>query len=291
MGFFMLQKIMFLGILIIIIVSVFFNWHVLVANTLVAAFERAFLKLTGKNFSAYFFPLKTLDLKSKEFLFDQLYFYKHLTQNQRAAFNHRVVRFSETRIFEGREGVVITPEIRLLISATAVQLTFGMRSYMMTEFKKILVYPRKYFNQFANQYHKGEVNVGGVVVLSWEDFYEGIRVPNDNLNLGLHEFAHVLALQRLHNPRYRDKFFANSFDKLMQTLSFVGARHILQQKMQFRAYASTEPMEFFAVATEVYFENPAQFYTANRVMYKLFAEMYNQNLFMHFRQPVLPVAP
>ena len=112
--------------------------------------------------------------------------------------------------------------MKLLISATAVQITFGMRGYMMREFSRIIIYPRQYFNRLTEHHHKGEVNANGVVVLSWEDFYEGIRIPDDDLNLGLHEFAHVLALQRLQNPAFRDRFFEDAFDKLIHNVNHPG---------------------------------------------------------------------
>jgi Mlc titration factor MtfA (ptsG expression regulator) len=195
-----------------------------------------------------------------------------------------------TRTFEGREGVEISNDMRLLISAIAVQITFGLRSYMMREFTKILVYPRAYFNEMAKRYHKGEVNPNGIVVLSWEDFYEGIRIPDDDLNLGLHEFAHVLALQRLNNRAFKDLYFAAAFDKLMGNLKSPLFRSAIQRRLKLRRYALTNPMEFFAVATEAFFENPIVMYQNNHIMYQLFEEMYNQNLIDLYQRPVQPLA-
>lgn len=260
-------------------------------NTLDAAWQRLFRTLTGRSFRLNTNLNKLLlGVEQRQFLFDQLHFYKHLTPQQRRAFDHRTVRFMQSRTFEAREGVDLTDDMKLLISATAVQITFGMRGYMMREFSRIIVYPRRYFNRLTEQHHKGEVNVNGVVVLSWEDFYEGIRIPDDDLNLGLHEFAHVLALQRLQNPAFRDRFFEDSFDKLMHNVNHPGFRSVIQKRLGLRPYAMANPMEFFAVATEAFFENPLAMYHNHRTIYKLFTQMYNLELAHWYNRPVQPLA-
>lgn len=260
-------------------------------NTLDAAWQRFYHGLTGESFR---FNTNVNKLKlpheHRQFLFDQLHFYKHLTPQQRRSFDHRVVRFMRSRTFEARQGVEVTEDMKLLISATAVQITFGMRGYMMREFNRIILYPRQYFNRLTEQHHKGEVNVNGVVVLSWEDFYEGIRIPDDDLNLGLHEFAHVLALQRLNNPAFRDRFFEDAFDKLMHNVNHPGFRSVIQRRLGLRPYAMANPMEFFAVATEAFFENPLAMYHNHRTIYKLFTQMYNLELAHWYNRPPQPLA-
>ncbi len=260
-------------------------------NEIVAFWERGFYKITHRFFRPYA-PIQReeLDPDQCQFLFDQIHFYKHLTPTQRKSFDHRTKRFLNTRVFLAREGVDLTDEMKLLISATAVQLTFGLRSYMMREFARIIVYPRAYFSKVGQNYHKGEVNPDGVVVLSWEDFAEGIRIPDDNLNLGIHEFAHVLALQRLQNRAFKDRVFKAAFDKLMANLENPLFRLSMQKRVGLRKYALTNPMEFFAVATEAFFENPVALYASNPVLYDLFAQMYNLDLMRIYNRPVQALA-
>jgi len=260
-------------------------------NNILAGFERAYQRVFKRPFRFDFgLNQNVLPHQQRQFLFDQLQFYKHLTRLQRSTFDHRTVRFLKSRNFETREGVELTENMKLLISATAVQITFGMRGYMMREFTRIIIYPRRYFNLLTEQHHKGEVNVNGVVVLSWEDFYEGIRVPDDDLNLGLHEFAHVLALQRLQNPDFRDRFFEDAFDKLIHNVNHPGFRTVIQKRLGLRPYALANPMEFFAVATEAFFENPLAMYHNHRTIYKLFTQMYNVELAHWYNRPVVALA-
>lgn len=232
---------------------------------------------------------QVLPANQRQFLFDQLYFYKFLKPAQRKVFDHRTIQFAQSRTFVEKDGVVLTDDMKLLIAATSVQLTFGLRSYMLNEFRTIVVYPDVYLNHELNQYHKGETNQAGSVTLSWKHFKEGVAIPDDNLNLGIHEFAHTLAFQRLHNNAFRDVFFEDAFDKLMKNVSHPGFRKRIQQRAQFRSYALTNPMEFFAVATEVFFENPYQLMRNHATIYKLFVKMYNQDLAELFHRKVQPL--
>ena len=260
-------------------------------NNIVAGFEHLFRSIAKRDFRIDSpLPKYSLPQADRQFLFDQLHFYKQLSPAQRKAFDNRVVQFMKTRQFVPMEGVALTADMKLLISAVGVKITFGMRSFMMKEFTRIEVYPRAYYNFAAQRYHKGEVNPKGIVVLSWEDFYEGIRVPDDDLNLGLHEFAHVLALQRLRNPMFKDEFFEDAFDKLMMNVNNKMFRVAMWQRLGLRRYALTNPMEFFAVATEAFFENPVDMYRANPVVYKLFAKMFNLDLIRLYSRPVQPLA-
>ena len=260
-------------------------------NDIIAFVQHAWFYVFKKPFAFYAgVDKKTLAAKERQFLFKQLHFYKFLKPVQRRAFDHRVVRFLETREFVAKDDVELTDEMTLLIAATSVQITFGLRYYMMKEFSRIEVYPDVYYNSELDQYHKGEVSHDGTVILSWKHFKEGVAVPDDNLNLGIHEFAHTLAFQRLNNRAFRDAFFVDAFDKLMRSVSHPAFRKRIQQRAGFRKYALTNPMEFFAVATEVFFENPQQLKSRHPTIYKLFVEMFNQDLAAHFAKGIQPLA-
>lgn len=261
-----------------------------IVNDIVAFVQHIWYQLFNRPLTVY--PLRkphVLPDNQRQFLFEQLHFYKFLKPAQRKVFDHRTIQFVKSRTFVEKDGVELTEEMKLLIAATSVQLTFGLRSYMLKEFSTIVVYPDVYLNYELNQYHKGETNQAGSVTLSWKHFKEGVDIPDDNLNLGVHEFAHTLAFQRLHNKAFRDVFFVDAFDKLMKNVSHPGFRKRIQQRARLRRYALTNPMEFFAVATEVFFETPHQLKRNHDTIYKLFVEMYNQDLAELFSRAVQPL--
>ena len=91
-------------------------------------------------------------------------------------------------------------ESQILIGATYIMRTFGMRKYIVDVFDKIIIYPNEYFSTHSEQYHKGEFNpMMKVVAFSWKHFEEGFAIDNDNLNLGIHEFSHVIHHQSIRN--------------------------------------------------------------------------------------------
>lgn len=91
-------------------------------------------------------------------------------------------------------------ESQILIGATYIMRTFGMRKYIVDVFDKIIIYPNEYFSTHSEQYHKGEFNpMIKVVAFSWKHFEEGFAIDNDNLNLGIHEFSHVIHHQSIRN--------------------------------------------------------------------------------------------
>lgn len=215
-------------------------------------------------------------------------FYRHLTHHEREEFNRRVTLFSGSRHFEGRQGVEVGKNMKALISASPVMLTFGMKDFMLPHFRLIIIYPEAFLNQFSRNLHKGETNSAGVVVLSWEAYYEGISISNDGINLGLHEFAHSLAILT-EKKLLRNEAFIRSFERLMESVSNPRFRLMISERAGLRPYATENPMEFFAVATEVFFEKPEELRYNHPTIYQLFSEMYNLDLASIYARPATQI--
>ncbi len=145
----------------------------------------------------YLFP-KRLTLEQMVVLNNEFDFYKKLSPKQKVYFEHRVATFIATYPFYGKELLLVTEQMRILIASTAIMLTFGMRKYLFTVIDKVIIYPDIYYSTTNEEYHKGEFNPRmQAVVFSWKHFLEGYDNSTDNLNLGLHEFGHVLHYQGL----------------------------------------------------------------------------------------------
>ena len=113
--------------------------------------------------------------------------------------------------------------------------------------------------------------------LTIEPFSEDQLNPN-SYNLALHDELLVY-----------EEVVLDAFDKLMRSVSHPGFRKRIQQRAGLRKYALTNPMEFFAVATEVFFESPDQLRYNHPTIYKLFVEMFNQDLANHFANGIQPL--
>lgn len=204
-------------------------------------------------------------------------FYRQLDQANKNMFAQRVSNFIYGKRFIPRMIDEITIEAKVLIAATAVQLTFGLTNVYLQHFDKILVYPNDYYSSITKKYHKGEVNPRfGIIVISWQSFVEGFVSPNDAVSLGLHEMAHALRLENLiksENYKFFDADLIRRFDEHATALCRVANR----SDTFFRPYACANEHEFFAVAVENFFERPGEFKNAIPELYTILSKLLNQD--------------
>lgn len=218
-------------------------------------------------------PTEAQSILNKEFGF-----YRNLTPARKKYFRHRVHAFIEYYDFVGREGLEVTDAMKIRIAATNVMLTFGMRQYLTDVFQTIIVYPDAFLSLSTQEYHKGEFNPAvGAVVFSWHHFMEGIEYDNDNLNLGLHEFAHALHFSSLRKRTVgtASVLYRDMLDKIMKYISKPANREKLAQADYFRLYAYTNQFEFIAVILEYFFETPNEFRQKLPELYDMVSKMIN----------------
>jgi Mlc titration factor MtfA (ptsG expression regulator) len=224
------------------------------------------------------FPKKitpvAIDFLTKEFTF-----YTNLSDKKKVYFEHRVARFLDNYEFVSRDSFVITEEVKVHIAATITMLSFGMRQYLCNVFDKIIIYPSVYYSNLSKQYHKGEFNPNArAVVFSWEDFQKGFDITNDNLNLGIHEFAHVLHHQGLRSNDISTLLFARMYTEINEEVSIPDVREQLIASEYFRIYAFTNQFEFLAVILENFFETPMEFEKQFPNLYNKVSLMLNQRI-------------
>ncbi len=190
--------------------------------------------------------------------------------------------------FEGCAGVEITDEIRVTVSAQACLLLLNRPTDIYPRLRSILVYPDAFLAPAVEHLEDGVVVEGmearageswslGNVVLSWADVLEGAADPWDGYNPVLHEFAHQLddesgasegapALQDRQSEEDWKRIFAREYRALS-----AGRRSPMD------AYGAKSPAEFFAVATETFFERPIELKTAHTDLYEQLRKYYRQD--------------
>lgn len=219
---------------------------------------------------------KQLSDSEKQILLNKIEFYTKLSDQRKKYFEHRVATFIKSYQFIPKEDLVITNEMKVMIAATAVQLTFGMRKYILDVFDKIIVYPEPYYSTINDAWHKGEFNPRmKAIVFSWKDFVEGYDYSNDNLNLGLHEFAHAIHLHGLKNSDASSLQFAKMYVKIRDYIEIPEVSAKLVASEYFRVYAYTNHFEFIAVILEHFFETPDLFQAEHPELFQKVRKMIN----------------
>lgn len=213
----------------------------------------------------------------KEILGKYFEFYTTLPPRSKAMFEKKLSHFIHTKTFVPRDMDEVTEEMKVLIGATAVQLTFGLPSVTLKFFQYIIIYPHEFFSPENQRYHYGEVNPKySAIALSWKNFIKGLIVK-DGRNLGLHEMAHALSLEnRIVNGEHHF-FEAEVMSGWLQEADREIANIQNGDSDFFREYAATNREEFFAVAVENYFERTAQFKAYNPTLYGLLCQLLNQD--------------
>jgi len=197
---------------------------------------------------------------------------------------HILVFLAEKR-FVGCAGLVVDDEVRVTIAAQACLLLLNRRTDYFALLREILVYPGSFVvdgergDDSGLQHRHREARAGeswarGQVVLSWQDTLDGAAQPDDGRNLVIHEFAHQLdqengdangapwiggAARRAHWARVFGEAFERAQAQARAVESGPSANTVEAGPPQaplIDPYGATDPAEFFAVVSEVFFERP-----------------------------------
>lgn len=201
--------------------------------------------------------------------------------------------FLAEKPFIGCAGLEVTEEMRVTIAAQACLLLLNRRapSYY-PQLRQILVYPGAFavdrvhtdgsgVQQEERQALSGESWQQGQVILSWEDTLAGAAGPGDGQNVVIHEFAHQLDQENgpangaptLAGRRARERWaqvMASEFAQL-QRQTEAGQPTLLS------GYGATRPAEFFAVASEVFFEQPRPMAEQHPALFAELSRFYRLN--------------
>jgi len=183
-------------------------------------------------------------------------FYNRLSLNDQHKFLFRAYLFRKAKKFHYIE-VEERTEMSVLISAVAVQLTFGLEKYLLNYFKDIFVLKDDYHYGFYSRPFQGHVDHSGIY-LSWDNFIKGLKGHTPNCNVGLHEMGHALTYVTFITQTEEDRHFKNEFKNFSKVARPIfesmqnGTRNLLGD------YAGTNYHEFWAVSVEVFFENPVR---------------------------------
>ncbi|MEH1866282.1 MAG: M90 family metallopeptidase [Nostoc sp.] len=197
--------------------------------------------------------------------------------------------FLAEKQFIGCRGLQITEEMKVTLAAIACLLLLNERGQYFPRLRSILIYPNAYFVQETTSIGKyvveerrvarlGESWTNDQLVLSWEQVKQDTNNWKDGRNVVLHEFAHQLdqedgkaegvpILQRKSNYAIWAKVMTEAYQQLCNDV-LQGAKTVMD------SYGATNPAEFFAVATETFFEKPHQLLSKHPALYEQLQRYY-----------------
>jgi Mlc titration factor MtfA (ptsG expression regulator) len=225
--------------------------------------------------------------------------YARLPDADRKELQGHIHVFLAEKRFEGCAGLEVTEEMKVCIAAQACLLLLHRDTDYYPGLRSILVYPNTYFVKTTRHVgagvmeevydsRLGEAWDSGAVVLAWDAVHAGAADPGDGHNVVLHEFAHQLDFEdgradgapllgtedpwHLRKRRYKAwaRVLGAEYEKL-RAKAKVGEQSTLDE------YGATNPAEFFAVATESFFERPREMQRRHPELYEELKRFYRQD--------------
>lgn len=234
---------------------------------------------------------KTVEFKDEwiVYLVDHLPLYSRLPDELRVEVHEKIARFVTTTYFEGCGGLELTNEMVLTVAGQACLLIVNHPGDPYPNLKSVLLYPsafssvQKRVNESGVEtrevvHRLGESWSNGTVVLAWDSVARGARNIFDGRNVAFHEFAHQLDQENANSdgvPYLADpqayhtwgEVLGKGYEKLVDKAE-------RGKKSIFDHYGATNIAEFFAVATETFFEKPRQMNKKHPVLYRELKDYY-----------------
>jgi Mlc titration factor MtfA (ptsG expression regulator) len=195
--------------------------------------------------------------------------------------------------FEGCGGLLLTDEHRVTIAAWASFLLLHRDAGYFPRLRSILVYPTAYVIEGEHDVGGGIVLEGeeefsghtqerlGAVLLNWRDVKADARDPDDGVNLVLHELAHQLDFEDGDGDGVPALDHRNAAARwqavLAQELERLRADVRRNRRTVLDPYGAEDPVEFFAVATEAFFETPTLLRDEHPALYEELRRFYRQD--------------
>jgi MtfA peptidase len=227
--------------------------------------------------------------------------FRRLPRADQAELLGHIQVFLDEKYFEGCGGLEVTDDIRVTIAAQACLLLLHRQTDYYPRLVTILVYPSAYIAREDrylgdNIWEQGDdARLGhtgsrmGSLVLAWDEARRGAADPADGTNLVLHEFAHQLDFEDSQtdgapclSTRRESLAWARVMRREFETLrraDEAGTPTILDK------YGTTNPAEFFAVATEAFFERPRALRAKQPEIYAQLAGFYRQDPARYSAEP------
>lgn len=202
-------------------------------------------------------------------------YYSNLSGEMKDTFITRLKKFLPTKTFYicSNQGY---KEMPVLISAAAIQITFGLDEYLLPYFENIVIHPQEYFGTNPLRILEGNVQ-GRSINLSWKHFLEDYQNPADGKNVGLHEMAHALQVQYLFNSGRSTNEFKEDFVYFDRVDDEIMSRERNRLGSLFDSNALSNTNEFWATSVELFFEKPHELKAQYPELYKGICIVLNQD--------------
>jgi MtfA peptidase len=203
-------------------------------------------------------------------------YYIRLSDKDKKRFLNRLSDFLADKTFNFHKG---TPyrAMPILISASAIQFSLGLEDYLLPHFEYINIYPNEFFyTSEGNTIVEGSVT-NRYINISWRNFVDGYKMPQDGQNVGLHEMAHAYYYQNLGPCNDTDECFISGYRQFEEHGKVVFQQITNGNPGIYSDYSKKNFQEFWAVTVELFFEKPSELKTLYPDLYSSVTNLLKQD--------------
>jgi Mlc titration factor MtfA (ptsG expression regulator) len=223
---------------------------------------------------------KPLPDRWREMLAARLPHFDRITPELRARFEPRVVEFLAGKKFYGCNDLAVTEDMRVLVAGMACLLILREDARVYPGLRSVLLYPTAFWvrhqepDDIGLVYEDEVLQVGesqewGRVILSWEDVEAALA--GDPVNVPAHEFAHQLDDEA---PGHDGAPLLPDYARWSKVMTAAYEELCDRDSPVLDDYGTEGPAEFFAVATEAYFQSGRELKRHHRELYELLKDYY-----------------
>jgi Mlc titration factor MtfA (ptsG expression regulator) len=228
-------------------------------------------------------PEGQVSKKDKLILSSKVRFYKELNDEEKALFEFKVCEFLTNVKITGVD-IKVTRKDELLIAAGAVIPIFRFPEWQYLNLDEVLVYEKSFNDSFqTGDNFMGSHNISGMVgngflngkmILSRHDLHWGFNNEWDGSNVSIHEFIHLIDKADGAVDGIPELFLEKQHIIPWLDLIHKNIAEIVKGRSDINPYGATDKTEFFAVASEYFFENPKKFRANHPDLYELMEKMF-----------------
>ena len=220
----------------------------------------------------------------KKILQQKVIFYNTLSFEEKTQFEFKIQEFILNYRITGID-VKINITDKILVASSAIIPIFNFPHWKYTNFSEVLIYPRMFNDKFEtsgpNRNIMGMVGTGymnGKMILSKPALHLGFSNESDKKNTAIHEFVHIIDKA--------DGTIDGIPELLMEKQYTIPWLELIHEKIEdihemdsdINPYGATSRVEFFAVASEYFFERPKLLAKKHPILYSSMEKLFNQDM-------------
>lgn len=202
------------------------------------------------------------------FFLNNLKSFRELPNTEKTRFLNRVSLYKIAANFMPKAFEEVPEDVKAVIAACAVRVSFGKEDYLFPNFENIIVYPKAFPSpQYPRNFHPSEIyDHDGVIMFSAEHLMHGFVQPQRYFNIGMHEYAKVFVESYPNEPW--PELDETSWEQLDKVGGF-GKEAIFK-------YMNIDDITPLAVSIVFFFDFPEKFKVVLPDLYKQYSGIFNQ---------------